>query len=998
MLRRSFAATIFLLTLLVACGDTAPSAAVVNVTIPGGNRELTVGQSVLLSAEVTVTGGASTAVTWTSSSHGVASVSSTGRVEAKEAGTGTITARSAFDSTKSASIQVTVSEPAPRVVGVAIDQGDRTMVMGDTFTFTATVSAEGGASTGVLWGTSDAAVATVDTVTGTVTAEALGSATISATSTFDSAKSDFVTVTVAESLSDPSVLSVQIVEPNQTLGVGATFTFTAIVTVDGGAPTTVSWSSSNAGLASVDPTTGEVTAEAPGATTITATSTYDGTRSDSVTVAVEEGLPPTGTIAGTITVGAEATAAHKGLRASGDRLEMPHSVFGDAPFVPGEIIVGFAPGVSTQSATPLTVSGVPLGVIESIPALGVQLLGNRSLNAAETLKLVLELQRRSDVRYAQPNYIAQPAAVPNDPFYSYQWHYPAINLPAAWDITTGSPGVVVAVVDTGILHSFSVPSLTHPDLVGKVVPGYDFISDYRMARDGDGRDPDPYDVGDNPFGQSSYHGSHVAGTIAAATNNGTGVAGVDWNAAILPIRALGYGGGTIFDIVEGTLWASGHSIAGVPNNPNPAHVINLSLGWKRPCEAFEQEALDWIASSSSRRSIVIAAAGNDDIDAALMSPASCRNVITVGATDFSNGRAPYSNYGSRIDVMAPGGNTNVDWTGDGYPDGVLSLWKNDATGAFDYLFEQGTSMAAPHAAGVASLMKSLDPDITQAEVLAALQATARPLTASGCNRPSGAECGAGLIDAAAALALVRDNAIPAPGVGDLVFEPGVLDFGTYSGSLNVTMHNSGGSPLAWEATQFLESTLNPGDMLDYSVLISDFSGTIPAGGSQVVSLSVDRSLVTADGNYDFAVVFEVVGEASPAYLYGTFIKTNTAAPSLNGPMIVAAFAEDDTGELVLSGYAFSDSFFSEFAFEALAGANEVIAWSDENGNAEIDAGDYLGVFPNLVNVIGGDVTSGVEININEIISLSMSPAAAPHPAEQERWRGALEELARRRAP
>ena len=910
MRRPSLAATILVLTLVVSCGDTTPTAAVVNVAVQGGDRALTVGQSVLLSAEVTVRGGASTAVTWTTSNADVVTVSSAGRVEAKQAGTGTITATSAFDSTKSG----------------------------------------------------------------------------------------FVNVTVTENAVDPTVLSVEIVEPNQTLEVGTTFTFTAVVTVEGGAPTTLSWSSSNTGAASVDPTTGEVTAAAPGSTTITATSTFDGTKTDTVTVTVEEALPPTGTISGSVTVGTEATAAHTGLPTSGDRLDVPHSAFGDAPFVPGEIIVGFAAGVSTQSATPLTVSGVPLEVIESIPALGVHLFANRSLNAAETLRLVLELQRRPDVRYAQPNYIVQTTAVPNDQYYSLQWHYPAINLPAAWDITTGSSDVVVAVVDTGILHSFSAPALTHPDLVGKVVPGYDFISDYRIARDGDGRDPDPYDVGDNPFGQSSYHGTHVAGTIAAATNNMIGVAGVDWNAAILPIRALGYGGGTIFDIVEGTLWAAGHSIAGVPDNPNPAHVINLSLGWRRPCDAFEQEALDWIASSSSRRTIVIAAAGNDNVDAALMSPASCRNVITVGATDFSNGRAPYSNYGSRIDVMAPGGNTSVDWTGDGFPDGVLSLWKDDGTGAFDYWFQQGTSMAAPHVAGVASMMKGLDPDITQVEVLAALQATARPLTPASCNRPSGAECGAGLIDAAAALALVRDNTIPAPGIGDLVFEPGVLDFGTYSGSLNVNLRNTGGSPLTWEATQFMQSTLNPGDMLDFSVLISDFSGTIPAGGSQAVGLSVDRSLVTADGNYVFAVVFEVVGEASPAYLYGTFIKADMAAPSLSGPMIVAAFVESDTGELALSGYAFSDSFFSEFAFEALAGANEVIAWSDENGNAEIDAGDYLGVFPNLVNVIADDVTSDVDININEIIPLSMSPVAVPHLAEHQRWRSGLEEIARRRAP
>jgi len=254
-----------------------------------------------------------------------------------------------------------------------------------------------------------------------------------------------------------------------------------------------------------------------------------------------------------------------------------------------------------------------------------------------------------------------------------------------------------------------------------------------------------------------------------------------------------------------------------------------------------------------------------------------------------------------------------------------------------------------------------------------------------------------LIDAAAAPALVRENAIPAPGVGNLVFEPCVLDFGTYSGSLNVTLCNSRTSDLDWQATQFLESTLNPGDMLDNSVLISDFSGLIPAGGTQAISLEVDRSPVTADGNHVFAVVFEVLGEASPAYLYGTFVKADTAAPTMSGPMIVAAFIENDVGELVLSGYEYSDTTFSEFAFEALVGANEVIACSGENGNAGIDAGDYLGVFPNPVNVVAGNVTPGVDININEIIDLSLSPAAIPQATEAAPWRSSLEEVARRRA-
>jgi len=804
-------------------------------------------------------------------------------------------------------------------------------------------------------------------------------------------------IACGDSAPSTSVVGVTITGGDRTLAVGQSVEFSAEVAVTGGASTSLTWTSSNDSVSSVS-TTGLVEAKAPGSTVITAASTHDASKSDSVTVTVAEATLSTGTISGTITVGPRTTAAGTGLRAATDRLELPHSALGDAPFVPGEIIVGFVPGVHTQSSTPLTVSGVSLEVIHSLPALGVQLLRSRSLTAAQTMQLILELEGRADVRFAQPNYIGQAAAVPNDSFYSYQWHYPAINMPAAWDITTGSPSVVVAVVDTGILHSFNDASLTHPDFVGKVVPGYDFISDYRMARDGNGRDPDPYDVGDNPSGQSSFHGSHVAGTIAAATNNGTGIAGVDWRAAILPVRVSGYGGVTIFDFVQGMQWAAGHSISGVPNNLNPAHVINVSLRWPRPCEVFEQEALDWISSSSPRRSIVVVAAGNDNVDAALVSPASCRNVITVGATDISNGRAYYSNYGSRIDVMAPGGNVGVDLNGDGFLDGVLSAGKIDATSTFNYQFYQGTSMAAPHVAGVASLMRSLDPEITSAEVLAALRATARPLTAPACNRPSGAECGAGLIDAAAALALVRDNAIPTPGGRELVFEPGILDFGTDAGSFDVTLRNTGATALEWQVTQFVASTDNPGDMLDYSVVLSDLSGTIPAGGSRVLSLSVDRSLVTADGSYDFAVVFEVVGESSPAYLYGSFIKADAAAPPLDGPIVVYAYVENDEGELVLSGYVYVDATASEFAFDALAGANQVIAWSDENGNEEIDAGDYLGVFPDLVNVIAGDVAAGVDITIDVVAELSLSPVAATGSAEEAPWRTSLEELARRRAP
>ena len=158
-----------------------------------------------------------------------------------------------------------------------------------------------------------------------------------------------------------------------------------------------------------------------------------------------------------------------------------------------------------------------------------------------TLELINELRTRPDVRYAHPNYILRSFAAPNDPRYSEQWHYPAINLPEAWDVTVGSESTVVAVVDSGILFDSNDAALSHPDLSGKVVPGYDFVSNLQLSNDGNGRDTNPYDPGDTPGGQSSYHGTHVAGTVAAATNNGVGVAGIAWNAKVLPIRVLGTG-------------------------------------------------------------------------------------------------------------------------------------------------------------------------------------------------------------------------------------------------------------------------------------------------------------------------------------------------------------------------------------------------------------------------------------------------------------------------
>ncbi len=318
-----------------------------------------------------------------------------------------------------------------------------------------------------------------------------------------------------------------------------------------------------------------------------------------------------------------------------------------------------------------------------------------------TIRAVKMLRRRSDIVYAAPNYIRSAYTVPNDLYYPLQWHYPQINLPAAWDITTGSEDVIVAVIDTGVV-------LTHPDLSSRLIGGYDFVSDLQNSNDGDGIDSDPNDPGDgNTVQESSFHGTHVAGTIAAATNNGIGVAGVAWKSKIMPVRVLGKLGGSDYDIAQGIRYA-----AALPNDsgtvpPKRADIINMSLGGT----GYAQVLDDAVKDAQAAGVIVVAAAGNDNTDAADYYPAGLQNVITVSAVDYSSERAPYSNYGSTVDVAAPGGNIGKDANGDGYADGVLSTVMGDS-----YRFYEGTSMATPHVAGVIALMKAVYPGLTLADL------------------------------------------------------------------------------------------------------------------------------------------------------------------------------------------------------------------------------------------------------------------------------------------
>lgn len=408
-----------------------------------------------------------------------------------------------------------------------------------------------------------------------------------------------------------------------------------------------------------------------------------------------------------------------------------------APSVPGEVIVKFRPSTALSPLGTINAAGVQLRRVRTLST-EAQLYKTAIPTGQGALELAQALATRLDVVYAHPNYLLEQLATPDDPLYTKQWHYRAINLPAAWDQIKGSSGVRIAVIDSGILPM-------HPDLAGTFVPGYDFVSDLTASGDGDGRDGDPSD----PSGD--VHGSHVDGTVAAETNNSVGVAGVSWGSRLLPVRVLGLNGGTLADIIDGVLWSVGQSVPGVPDNANPAQILNLSLGGPFRCSDAPalQDAFD---QASTAGATVVVAAGNDDVDASGFAPASCNNVITVGATDLPGARALYSNYGARIDVMAPGGDTTVDTDNNGDVDGVLSTI-NNLTGNASYDYYQGTSMASPHVAGVAALLKSVRPSLTGAQVEDLLKRSARSISSSSCS----VGCGAGLIDAAAALRL----AVPA---------------------------------------------------------------------------------------------------------------------------------------------------------------------------------------------------------------------------------------------
>ena len=486
-----------------------------------------------------------------------------------------------------------------------------------------------------------------------------------------------------------------------------------------------------------------------------------------------------------------------------------------------------------------------LSYLKSINAETHVVINSQKLNRAELFAYAKQLEQDPRVAYAEIDEIAQPLFTPNDPAYaSQQWNYQSaavfpggLNLPGAWDRSTGV-GVVVAVIDTGVRP--------HADLAANLLPGYDFVSDLIMANDGDGRDGNASDPGDwNPAGAcstgspatpSSWHGTHVAGTVAAVTNNGTGVAGVAFNAKFLPVRALGVCGGFSSDIAAGMRWAVGLSVPGVPDNPNKAKVLNLSLGSSGTCSQTFQETVNAVNNAGS---VVVVATGNDG-QVGISQPANCTGAIAVTGHTKLGDNASYANIGAGTTLSAPGGGRGANLAGDGAS--VYSTSNTGATtpGADSYANKQGTSMAAPHVAGLAALLASVQPAITPDGLRSVLVNSARPHPA-GTFCEKRADCGAGLADAKAALDRLDSLA---PGVTASVAQPGVQRTGS-TVTLNAVA-STGGSGSAISSYEWSQRTGPLVKLSTATAATTSFLAPTP-GASYTFQVKVtnDQGLATA---------------------------------------------------------------------------------------------------------------------------------------------------------
>ncbi len=626
-------------------------------------------------------------------------------------------------------------------------------------------------------------------------------------------------------------------------------------------------------------------------------------------------------------------------------------------FIPGDAVVAYAPQGTARNAMASSPNSSVLGGRDTSAAVLVRSAAASAFSARSAVKHVDEwsglprsaamqakidtiatinaLRADATVRYAEPNYRAYDLAIPNDELYPYQWHYPKIKLPQAWDITEGASGgepVIVAVVDTGVI-------LQHPDMLGQTVPGFDFVSDPAYSRDGDGIDSDPTDQGTSATpGLSSWHGTHVSATVAARSNDGSGVAGVAPLARVMPLRALGLEGGSSYDIAQAIRFAAGLANDSTTFPAKRADIINLSLGGATRSAVIAEAVL----AVQNAGVVVVAAAGNDGSNAP-MYPASLPGVISVSATTLGDERAPYSNYGVNIDISAPGGNTAEDLNADGHVDGVLSAVLKESGGEYQvaYKFLQGTSMAAPHVAGVLALMKAANPTLTAGQINTLLLSGEMTDDLGPVGRDD--HFGQGVINAyKSVLAAQSLSGITTPDVPRLISSRDRFDFGKITDQLTLRLESSGG-----EVT--VSAVASAASWLHIATAVSSNGGLefVVSVDRGALSEGVHRTTLTVDssaGQLQLAVTVDtttIVLESDAGQIY--FLLFTTA-----GDEVVAQFSAAVEQE----AYSFN--------FDGVpAGSYYLVAGSDQDNDGYIcGAGEACGGWPVLSQLDEFEIVAG----------------------------------------
>jgi subtilisin family serine protease len=653
-------------------------------------------------------------------------------------------------------------------------------------------------------------------------------------------------------------------------------------------------------------------------------------------LAVEATAPPPGTPKPGLSAGRPPAP----LEREGGRVPGLVARYGRAPLplVDGEVLVRCADesrgDASVGGAGGVEVARVPGGVRRVRVPMAAGLAPEDAARA--TLGAALALDGAPGVLYAEPNQWRRAYEVPDDLLYPRQWHYEQIHLAQAWELSKGASDVIVAVIDTGIKP--------HPDLLPRLLSGYDFVSNSTNAQDFDGMDPDPTDRGGWP-----YHGTHVAGTVGAVTDNGTGVAGVTWGTMVMPLRALGIWGGSDFDIAQAILYAARLPNASGELPAQRAHVINMSLGG----DGFSSTMAAACTAAHDAGLVIVAASGNEN-SPSVGFPAGNAHVIAVGATDARGERTHYSNWGTNLDVMAPGGDMGQDASGDGFPDGVLStLWDASGNrGTYEYMM--GTSMASPHVAGVAALILSVSPALTPLEVESAITQNTRDMEIGGYD----AFTGWGLVDAFRAVASAISIALnPA----ELHLDCVRVDFGAVEVERNLAITNFGTvEPLTIETVDvdtanggaWLTAFLGPAggnSNASYLRLVVSRAGLDPGG------YSADVSLTSNGGPWNVHVTMSVLPDLPPLpviplRLFVTDVQTGQ----------LTRFVDIDAN----ASYAWDIPSLPIGQYLLTAGTD-----LDHDGSYE-DEGEYVGAWPSL------DQPQMIQVGVNQTITglrLTVSP-------------------------